>query len=172
MVRVMISVLLSFYMGALAQDTTESKPCMSDERYRQFDFWIGEWAVHNQANDKQVGENVITREQDGCMLRESWMSARGSSGTSINYFDPSDEQWKQVWTDASGGIIHYAGSFKEGAMHFAGEYYSQGQGTQLSRMTLTPRNDGTVHQFIENSKDHGTTWAVWFNGIYKPASME
>ena len=30
-------------------------------------------------------------------IEPNWTSARGNTGMSMNYFDPGDKQWKQVW---------------------------------------------------------------------------
>ena len=40
------------------------------------------------------------------------------------------------------------------------------------RMTFTPRDDGSVRQFLEESTDGGKTWSVWFDGRYLPAGSE
>ncbi len=52
-------------------------------------------------------------------------------------------------------------------MHFEGDHHYPGGNHELFRMTFTPRDDGSVRQFIEQSKDEGKTWYVWFDGIYE-----
>src|SRR4051812_18772302 len=72
----------------------EMAPCR-DPVYRQFDFWIGDWTVKDPGGNT-VGRNVITREQEGCLLVEHWTSAQGvQTGTSFNYYDVRDKKWHQ-----------------------------------------------------------------------------
>src|ERR1043165_5300273 len=47
--------------------------------------------------------NVVTREDDGCVLHESWTAPR-SVGQSFNIYDRSRGKWFQTWVDNSGGL--------------------------------------------------------------------
>lgn len=143
---------------------------MADARspeYRQFDFWVGEWDVYNPAGVK-VGTSRITRQENGYMIHEAWTNMRGGGGQSINYLDPSDHKWKQVWVDDSGGVVYYEGTFRDGAMHFTGRSIGANGSEEIARASFTPRDDGTVRQFIEQSSDKGETWHVYFDGLYAP----
>lgn len=142
-------------------------PCRDDERYRAFDFWVGEWEVFNTQGQK-VGDNTITSIMEGCALEEQWVSGTGNAGMSINYYDPSSNTWKQNWVSASGTVIRYEGTVKDGAMGFTGENVSPDGTTSLAKVALTPREDGSVEHRIEESKDGGETWVVEFVGIYRP----
>ncbi len=141
-------------------------PCEYDERFRAFDFWIGEWEVL-MPSGARAGTNRIERAIKGCALIENWTSTLGGVGMSMNYFDASIDKWRQDWVDASGGGIHYVGGLVDGNMVFAGENYNPDGTSQLSRMTFTPNEDGTVRQFIEQSSDDGKTWSPGFDGLYK-----
>ena len=58
------------------------------------------------------------------------------------------------------------------AMRFEGEHrYPDGRRAPY-RMTFTPNEDGTVRQLIEESADGGETFAVGFDGLYKPEVVE
>ena len=71
-------------------------PC-SDEHHRDFDFWLGTgWRVET-ADGQHAGDNVITREENGCLLIERWQGAQGGTGTSMNYYSRETGQWRQVW---------------------------------------------------------------------------
>ena len=151
-----------------AQDAAEDTPApCSDDVYRQFDFWIGTWDVYNP-QDKLVGTNEITAIHGGCALHEEWTSVRGGGGSSVNYYDPKAEAWKQLWVDGRGGIIDVSGHFTDGAMHFEGVHIYPDGRVELYRMTFTPQENGHVRQFIEQSKDDGATWSTWFDGLYVP----
>jgi hypothetical protein len=78
-----------------------SPPACVAPEFRQFDFWIGRWKVTNP-NGVQVGTSEITRQSEGCAIREQWLSTKGTGGMSINYFDESDRQWHQDWVGDGG----------------------------------------------------------------------
>jgi hypothetical protein len=147
-------------------------PCMHSDSHRQFDFWLGEWTVHFTANDVQAGTNTIRMDEDGCVIRESWKSAYGSTGSSLNFYDPATDKWTQIWTNSAGNVTHYSGGLVDGAMVFEGTNYPLNGEPFPNRMTLTPNDDGTVRQLIERSDDSGETWTVWFDAIYKPKADE
>jgi|GEM_PF-502128 len=136
---------------------------------RQFDFWVGSWDVFNKSGTK-VGHNTISKSQNGFLLTEHWKSARGYTGTSINFVDPKDKKWKQVWIDQGGNITRYSGQFSKGSMRLSGStHQSRGQ-TNLERVSFTLLPDGRVRQFAERSLDNGTTWKIYFEGFYKKDS--
>ncbi len=132
---------------------------------RQFDFWVGDWDVYN-AKGVKVGANKIELLLDGHLIQETWTSARGGTGRSLNYFDPKSGTWKQNWVDDKGGIVRYEGSIKDGAMHFSGESINPKGEVEIARVTLEPMNDGRVHHLIQHSKDGGKTWFTYFDGTY------
>jgi hypothetical protein len=150
--------------SAAAQIPDREAPCQ-DAVYRQFDFWVGEWDVLTPEGQR-AGGNRIEKLLNGCLLMEHWTSARGGQGKSINYYDPAGEKWIQTWVDGQGGIIRVEGAFEAGSMRFEGEHLYPDGRREHFRMTFTPQPDGSVHQFIEQSKDGGESWYVWFDGKY------
>ncbi len=135
------------------------------EKYRTFDFWVGEWDVYTPGGTL-VGRNRIERSENGFLILEHWTSAGGGTGRSMNFVDPADGKWKQVWVDASGNVVRYEGAFVDGAMRFTGTYAPRGGEVQEARASITPSADGTVRQLIEHSKHGGETWEVYFDGVY------
>jgi len=140
-------------------------PCLHNPKYQEFDFWIGEWEVFNPRGQK-VGENHIQKFMQGCLIQESWTSVRGSRGTSINYFDPAAQKWKQNWVDENGRIIWYIGEYRDNTMHFRGELIDQEGRIEQAQVTLELFPNGNVHHIIKHSKDEGKTWYTWFDGLY------
>jgi tetratricopeptide (TPR) repeat protein len=140
-------------------------PCEHDPRYRQFDFWLGTWDVYGPGGMK-AGTNRIEKDLGGCLLVENWTSASGGTGRSLNYYDPALDRWRQVWVDAQGGNILSEGGLRDGGMYFEGANVSRDGSSERFRMTFTPSPDGSVRQFIEQSRDGGETWYVWFDGRY------
>ncbi len=151
------------------------RPCMHNDSYREFDFWLGEWAVYTdlQQSAPPVGHNSITLTEQGCLIRESWKSASGGTGFSMNYFNPILNQWVQRWV-SNGAVIDYTGGLvsvdgKE-VMHLVGKiHYAAPQQQPAIRDfkgTWTPLENGVVQQYFEESIDGGKTWYPWFNGYY------
>ena len=151
-----------------AQD--KAHPCVSDARYRAFDFWVGDWDVF--VGTQQVGHNRIERLLEGCLLMENWTDGYGNSGRSLNYFDPAAGKWKQNWVDENGGVVWYEGEVKDGEMRYAGENITADGKKQLTHCRLSPLADGTVHHVIETSKDDGKTWSKSFDAVYRPAKKD
>ena len=139
-------------------------PCQGAE-FRQFDFWIGDWSVHNPAGQK-VGDNLITREQDGCLLVEHWKSGRGvESGTSFNYFDIRDKKFHQIYFDNSGNAGAYppmAGSVVDSKMVMI----SDEKASPVFRWTWYVISPGKVRQMAEQSDDQQKTWRVIWDSTY------
>lgn len=147
------------------QARINQRPCENLDVYRQFDFWVGDWEVHAQG--RLAGANSIQKVAGDCILLENWTSANGQSvGKSINFYHPHKKKWVQLWVDSSGLVIPIEGEYRDGAMHFQGDYLYRNGRRALFRGTWTPLPDGRVRQFLEQSTDEGKTWNVWFDGYY------
>lgn len=142
-------------------------PCLSDDKARHFDFWLGEWDVF--VGDQKVGENSITRAQGGCAIHENYITTRNYAGQSINFYSPVDEKWHQHWVGSSGDVYNYVEIDKnDGMLQFLSDFKNPFNGNlSLSRLTFTLNEDGTVTQLFESSTDGGETWTSAFNGLYK-----
>lgn len=171
------------FKSLLQQIDKNVRPCMFDERFRQFDFWLGRWEVYGNLDKTGplYGHNTITSTEQGCLIMEQWKGASGSSGTSMNYYDGILKQWVQRWVSGGGIVIDYTGGLIEQpenkpAMQLVGKiYYASIQ--QLPKIrdfrgTWTPLDKGVVQQFFEESVDGGKTWYPWFNGFYFPMAVE
>jgi len=153
------------YTVLLAEADKARYPCKSRPEAAQFDFWLGDWQV-SSPQGQVVGENHVTSDLEGCVVRESWTSAFGSHGTSVNFYDPATRKWHQVWTSDIGSITHYVGMLVDGQMRFEAKGFGDANGeSRYRRMTFTPNPDGSVRQFIEDSVD-GQVWTVSFDGLY------
>jgi hypothetical protein len=164
----------------MAQTTTDSaadgqataSPCQKDDRFRAFDFWVGEWNVRDAQGTLQ-GENSITRQEKGCVLVEQWQGVQGSTGMSINYLDRITDQWVQIWHAAGGYQIDIRGGLTDDGMLLRGTIHYIGTGqTAPFRGLWTPLADGRVRQFFEQSNDDGATWVPWFEGFYSRQSAD
>jgi len=166
-----LCLLLLIPLAASGQnDVTENSasaaPC-SSEKYRQFDFWIGDWNV--SSNEQPAGTNSIHPIHNGCALQENWQGAGtgGISGSSFNIYDQANDKWHQTWVDASGTLLELDGALIDGSMVLEGERPTRDDsGTALHRISWTPNDDGSVRQLWEASNDSGTNWKVLFDGLY------
>lgn len=175
-------ILISFLMplcataesgadSAVAAETKPS-PCEQHDRFREFDFWVGEWDVHD-ADGNFVGENSITRAERGCVLMEKWRGAKGSTGISMNYVDKFRDEWVQIWHASAGYQLEIRGGLTDEGMLLTGQvhYIDSGQ-TAPFRGLWTPLPDGRVRQYFEQSSDDGATWQPWFEGFYSRKSTD
>lgn len=147
-----------------------ARPCMHDKRYREFDFWIGDWDVR-PTGTPAVGppaRNTVTLDNNGCVVTEHWKAPGGSEGQSFNLFDRSLGVWRQTWVDNVGGQFDYRGGLVAGNMVYLGENPLAGAqaGRGLARLTFFNISRDSVRQFGEQSTDSGKTWATTYDLMY------
>ena len=164
-------------LAANAQEATDSPkkviPCKSDSNYLKFDFWLGEFDVYAdlQKNTPLAGNNIIVKQQNGCLIIENWTGSQGSTGISMNYYDGTKDKWVQHWVSADGTTINIEGGIVDGSMVLVGKiYYANVQENKIRdfKGTWTPLENAVVRQFFEESIDSGQTWKPWFEGFYFP----
>ncbi len=158
----LVAVALAAAVPANAQP---ARGC-SGAPYHQFDFWAGDWIVHNRSDAKLEGTNVVTHELGGCVLQEHWIGASGDRGTSFNLYDATLRRWHQTWVDNSGSLLILNGSFRDGSMTLSGSTVGRKGRTLLHRIIWTRLPDKTVRQHWVSSRDGGKTWTDVFDGIY------
>mgnify|MGYP001547398145 FL=1 len=166
-------VLLSslFVAGSVcAQAPAPQFPCEEDERFSQFNFWVGQWEVH-LADGTFQGTNSITSDYRNCVLVEDYATPTGFVGMSINYLDHQAGEWVQIWSDGSGSKINIRGGLTDDGMRLVGTIHYIGNDTTLPfRGTWTPLEDGRVRQFFEQYNEQTETWDTWFEGFYTRTS--
>lgn len=159
----LVPVLLLTLLAAGSAGFAHGAGC-DEGPYRAFDFWVGDWEV-SAADGRTAGRNVITREQEGCVLVERWQGTGGSTGMSMNFYDPVDEVWRQVWMSPE-SQIDISGGVTNGSMVLEGTIvYLKDSRRRPFRGTWTPLDDTRVRQFFEERDDHGE-WVPWFEGFY------
>ena len=160
--------LLLLLLATSPSWSADKYSCRDQPGHRQFDFWAGNWRVTDKDGGKTYGNNTISIEEDGCLLQERWRSASGGTGSSINYYDPGDGLWHQLWVDSGASIIDIAGNMQDGSMVLSGTIYYLGDARRADfRGTWTPLPDGSVRQFFEERDAQGQ-WQTWFDGYYHP----
>jgi tetratricopeptide (TPR) repeat protein len=151
---------------------TNADPCNNVPEYRQFDFWVGEWDVKNPGG-QVVGTSRIERILNNCVIQETYTAVPGTLaapkyvGQAFHFYDQNLKKWAQHYIDTTARPFDWVGEFKDGAMRFTREGpYGPSNSYIRQRMSFTPKPDGTVQQFFEQSADEGKTWIPGFNGTY------
>ena len=168
-------LLFSFFCltTSFSQTTPRKSPCLSEEVYRQLDFWIGDWDVYNLKGNKS-GDSKISLILDSCVILEEWASIPLPGGfiyrgKSFNTYDASQKQWQQNWSDNVGGNTHYVkGKFENNQMVFETDPYSYSKDTMaIMRLTFFNLGPDKVRQFAQISKDNGNTWITQYDLEYR-----
>ncbi len=171
---IILNLLILGLVSSISAQQTDAppaapkSPCETAEHFSDFDFWLGEWNVYSN-DEKRVfqGTNSITKHHGNCLIMENWTSTQGGAGRSMNYYDPVEDQWRQLWV-AGGYSIDYTGGLdSSGAMVLNGKinYYNSGK-SEAFRGAWSTNADGSVRQFFEQQNSETKDWAVWFDGIY------
>ena len=163
--------LTLFFFATLslnAQDSTNNICVCCTENHKQFNFWVGEWAVYDTL-DNLVGSNNIFKQYESCLIQENWISKGENRGTSYNYFDPSDGMWNQLWIDNQGTILKLKGSFVAGKMILKSELQKgQKVAWYYNRISWEKLENGNVIQTWDILDEKDIFLANIFVGIYKP----
>ena len=147
-----------------------AQPCRHDPRFRQFDFWIGDWDVSPTGAPRTgpQSRNTVTLDDNSCVVTEHWDGLGGSTGRSFNLFDRSIGKWRQTWVDNTGGQHDYRGELKDGNMVYEGDTPApNGQlGRIPTRLTFFRIGRDSVRQFSQTSSDSGRTWQTAYDLMY------
>ena len=146
-------------------------PC-SDRRHREFDFWIGEWSVHDVTGQRLLGTSRVSRIHGGCAVLEEWTAAAGTTGSSFNMFDERSGRWHQFWVDGTG--TNWLSWDAEGNPATMRGGTAEGEMVMMAAEGTTPSargrwkllEDGRVRQIFESSSDGGESWQINFEGYY------
>lgn len=154
------------YAEVVARMQRNAEPCEHAPEARQFDFWIGTWDVVTPGG-QPLGTNRIEKLLRGCVLQENWTGGGGREGKSMNYFDPQQRTWRQLWVSDAASVLDYsAGEFRDRAMRFTGITMTPAGDTVQQKLTFHSIHADTVRQVFEQSTDRGRTWAMTWEGIY------
>jgi hypothetical protein len=153
-------------LAALLQTPAAPPGCTAPE-HRQFDFWVGEWVVRGPKG-QQAGINRIEKVENGCAIQENWTASNGTTGRSLNFYNPASKTWRQAWA-GGGGVLILEGTFDGKQMVLQGESFDPKGARVRDRITWSPLEGGMLRQLWEQSSDGGKTWSIVFDGRYSPA---
>jgi len=163
-VRVVVSSALLMLFALPLPVPAQQNGC-SDEKSHEFDFWVGEWEV--TAGGEVAGHNSIQPILDGCVLQENWRGAKGSAGSSFNFYDPQAKKWRQLWVWKNGTTLELEGDYADGKMILEGESLDPKGKKVRNRITWYDNPDGTVRQHWEVRPPGEKAWKSAFDGTYR-----
>ncbi len=164
-------VLLLGFTNPVQSQSPPSPPaafCENNDGFGDWDFWVGDWNVYSNDEARTfAGTNSITKHYHSCLIKETWVSATGNGGFSINYFNPNKDEWRQVWV-ANGYSIDYTGGLNDaGSLVLEGKIYNYATHvTQRMRGIWTPEENDDVIQHFDAFDAETDAWQVWFEGRY------
>jgi hypothetical protein len=162
----LVFALLGGVPSATHAQGAAKRPTCDAPEYGQFRFWVGDWNVTGLKGE-QLGTNRVTLEENGCLIHEHWVGTGGSTGQSFNFYDRSDGKWHQIWVSNDGETLLMIGKLSGNELMYTMERIT-GKGVMVNhRLSFTRNADGSVHQFWQISTDHGKTWRVAFDGLYR-----
>ena len=167
-----------FLSTSFAQKLPPKSPCVTDEIYRQFDFWIGDWEAFNLKGNK-AGDSKISLILDSCIILEEWTSTPVPggfiyTGKSFNTYNATTKQWQQTWVDNVGGNTQYVqGKYEDKKIIFETNPWQYSTDTMaISRLTFFNIGKDKVRQLGQMSKDKGQTWITQFDLEYRRKKNE
>lgn len=145
-----------------------SAACTGD-KYRQFDFWLGEWDLVSPDGKKSADDKVVAV-LGACGIQENWVGTKSGQGLSFSAYDPATRRWHQTLMDDGGAVLNLEGEFADGKMILVGIRPSQkDKGVTIThRIAWTPQPNKSVKQIWENSTNGGRTWRLVSEGTYVP----
>ena len=156
------------YAPVIEHAKRNATPCMYAPESRQFDFWVGDWEVHdNQQNQMVVGASHVERILNQCVIFENWTGSFGGSGKSFNAWNPELACWQQNWMDDKGGVTNFTDGHWDGAkLVFLADKKDSNGNPVKNRLSFFALGPDQVRQFSEQSRDGGATWSVVYDFNY------
>jgi hypothetical protein len=157
------------YAAAVAVARRNASPCVYAPESRQFDFWVGDWEVHDNArNQIVVGASHVERILNQCVIFENWTGGFGGSGKSFNAWNAELGCWQQNWMDDTGGVTNFTdGHYEDGRLVFMADKKGPAGQAVKNRLTFFNLGPDQVRQFSEQSTDGGATWSVVYDFNYE-----
>ena len=165
--KYLVGLLFLFLMLPINTSAqSDDCPCCTPN-HMAFDFWVGDWEVYLK-DGSLAGTNLILKDQDNCILRENWVSAKGGfKGSSTNFYNNQTGQWEQLWIDNSGSHLHLRGNRIGNKMVMLTDVIpAKDTDPYVNRISWTSNEDGSVTQLWEILVDDKVTKVI-FDGTYR-----
>jgi hypothetical protein len=156
------------FVAALDSMKEQSAPCKYAQKYpkyREFDFWVGDWDVYGKGGALS-GQSHVELIVGDCVVSENWTSFNGGVGKSYNKYNAPLKRWEQYWVDQYGQTTFYTGNLEGPNMVYLADGFNPAGKPQKQRMTFFPLSPDKVRQFGETSDDGGKSWTVSYDLTY------
>ncbi len=141
-------------------------PCSTSPRYRDLDFWLGEWEVQVPAGTP-IATSRITSILSGCAIEEDYSQNDGAlAGRSLSAWSEAKGHWLQRYVDSKGDVQEWEGEPAGPSIRFLQAGPGPDGRPASFRMTYTPDGPDRVRQLIELSSDGGKSWTSVFDALY------
>lgn len=160
----------SFAQSQDKANTNRTVPICSteDEPYRDFDFIVGNWE-YRTTGGHVIGEQVITKQGEGCTIIEEWTEVSGITGRGMSFVDPTTGLWRQVWMSSRFHIDYSGGLNENGAMVLEGTMYpTNGDISSRVRGVWTKQTDGSIKKEFLRFDKNTNKWITFFDGFAHP----
>jgi len=157
-------MMFAYTTSTISQSEGEKAfPCQYGEEYKRLDFWLGEWDVY--VKGKKTASSNISKSKGGCTLHEDYRTQSEYYGRSMNYYDPNDKKYTQIWVDKFNTVTVF--KEVESRKGYLKMQADNGKGILTVMDYSLDSTSGNVTQTMESSNDEGKTWKQSFVGIYK-----
>jgi hypothetical protein len=135
---------------------------------RQFDFWLGEWALTWAQGG--VATNRIVALWDGRVIQENFADTiTGFYGISHSAYNAQRGVWQQTWVDSNGSYLDFVGQFKDGRMELRKAIERDGE-AMILRMVWRDIAANSFEWDWQRSTDDGVTWETMWHIHYQRVS--
>jgi len=172
-ILILVIILLPLVIAADTppSNTGAETRCTAPEA-RQFDFWLGDWAITGRYRtsdstwEEGTATNLVTLEFDSCVISENFRSKDlGLNGHSVSTWSPKLKKWRQTWVDNSGTYLDFVGGMEGDNMVLYNERANDTM-TVYYRMVFSDITDDSMTWVWERSKDK-KTWKRMMELFYK-----
>jgi len=170
--RLALLLLPSVLFG---QAQPRQPPCQAEEA-KQFDFWLGDWTIERwnrtgPGDDdwkRGTADNRITKEYDGCVVREVYTTEGPGDGESLSVWDGRAKKWRQLWVDNEGSYLNFEGEWDaEAKTMILSVERETPRGKMLRRMVWHDIEADSLQWRYESSRDGGKTWFPTIRSVYR-----
>ena len=165
--KIWFGLMITF--SSVSGFANSSQPvCGTDKPpYRDFDFLVGSWKFFTM-DGKEIGAQVYTKKEKGCLIQEDWSTIWGDTGTGINFVDPATNKWRQVWMSPSYHIDYSGGLNENGQFVLEGTIYpNDGKPASKIKGIYSKKKDGSVVKEFVVFDSKQKVWSQLFIGVAK-----
>ena len=94
-------------------------PAATDPENRQFDFWLGDWAI-TDPNGSSEASSRVSLALGQYLVVENWDDGRSHKGENLFAYSADDKTWHGMFADNQGRVHVFTGKVSGGLAEFYG----------------------------------------------------